>query len=420
MASRRETSGEIIERVRGREYSIRVRLPPDEDHPKWHWSHRRKVKGNKAEATAALVAYQEELEGGLDASAAETTVAKYAREFQNDRIARCKLEKERAESAGEAPRYTLSPNTIKRDEVETQRIEEYFAHVALKDLSPADINRAYRKLQQQGVSASALHKLHRKLSQVMKHAVREGIIASNPCNRADEVQRPKPKERRSLSLEQAAQLASDLKASDRNGCIVAVWLALATGGRRGEILGLTWDDVDLEGKRLYFRRQLDRNKELRDPKSETSKRNLAINDGDVAFLTEWKRMVSERFYGGDAVPGSSPVCTNEIGSWLEPNFFNKWRRNFFAEHGLGRFEKVETYTDGKGQTRTRKSGYVGYNLHELRHTQATLLIGSGADIKTVQNRLGHSSASLTMNIYAHAIERNDREAAEAIGGMLGM
>jgi len=51
----------------------------------------------------------------------------------------------------------------------------------------------------------------------------------------------------------------------------------------------------------------------------------------------------------------------------------------------------------------------------FRHTQATLLIGSGADIKTVQNRLGHSSASLTMNIYAHAIAANDRTAADTIG-----
>ena len=64
------------------------------------------------------------------------------------------------------------------------------------------------------------------------------------------------------------------------------------------------------------------------------------------------------------------------------------------------------------------SGYEGFNLHELRHTQATLLIGSGADIKTVQNRLGHSSASLTMDIYAHAIEQNDRDAAEKIGSLL--
>ena len=90
------------------------------------------------------------------------------------------------------------------------------------------------------------------------------------------------------------------------------------------------------------------------------------------------------------------------------------------DHGLGTFEKVEVWHDRNGIKRYRRSGYKGYNLHELRHTQATVLIGSGADIKTVQNRLGHSSASLTMNIYAHAIEQNDRESDDTIGRVLGL
>ena len=101
-----------------------------------------------------------------------------------------------------------------------------------------------------------------------------------------------------------------------------------------------------------------------------------------------------------------------------PDSFNRWRRQYFAEHGLGEFGPAVRYTDSSGRKRWRKGAYVGYNLHELRHTQATLLIGSGADIKTVQQRLGHSSASLTMDIYAHFIAQNDRAAANTIGGIL--
>ena len=74
--------------------------------------------------------------------------------------------------------------------------------------------------------------------------------------------------------------------------------------------------------------------------------------------------------------------------------------------------------DGALHGLDRQGAYIGYNLHELRHTQATLLIGSGADIKTVQQRLGHSSASLTMDIYAHFIAQNDRVAANTIGEIL--
>ena len=417
MGLKRKTSGEIIERIRGREYTVRVRLPPDENHKGWHWSPKRKVRGNKAEATAALVRYQEELESGAG-SIAQVTVAAYARDFQDDRAERCRIEKEAAVKTGELPRYTLSPDTIKRDEIETERIEKLFPRVAVQDLSPADITRAYKKLRQQGLSPSALHKTHRKLSQIMKRAVKEGIIASNPCDRIDDIKRPKPKERRSLSLEQAVRLASDLKESPRTGCTVAVWIALSTGARRGEILGLAWEDIDLEKGRIYIREQLDRNMDRRDPKSEKSKRNLAINVGDIAFLKEWKNIVSREFYGGNAVPDDSPVCTNGSGGWLEPNFFGKWRRNFFADHGLGHFERIEEYVDRNGQKRVRKAGYVGYNLHELRHTQATFLIGGGADIKTVQNRLGHSSASLTMDIYSHALEQNDVNAANMMGRLL--
>lgn len=75
--------------------------------------------------------------------------------------------------------------------------------------------------------------------------------------------------------------------------------------------------------------------------------------------------------------------------------------------------------DSRGIARIKRTGYERLKFHELRHTQATLLISNGADIKTVQNRLGHSTAALTMDIYAHAIEQNDREAADEIGELLG-
>jgi integrase len=93
-------------------------------------------------------------------------------------------------------------------------------------------------------------------------------------------------------------------------------------------------------------------------------------------------------------------------------------RGFCVENGFGSYGNTDEYTDSEGRVRHKKRQYTGLNFHELRHTQATLLIGNGADIKTVQHRLGHSSASLTMNIYAHAIEENDRAAADAISGIL--
>ena len=396
--------GSIIEVERGKVYRIRHRLPPAKPGGMRRWSPMRTVHGNKAKARIELEAYRVELEDALNNEHAALTVGAYAREFHQRRI----------------DMGTLSPLSLERDEIEIARIERAFGRVPVQELDAVTINKAYAKLRKQGLSASALHKIHQKLSQVMKQAVKEEIVLRNPCDLIDDVKRPEAKERRSLTDEQAVQLATGLRDSERSGRIVAVWLALATGMRRGEALGLLWENVDLARKRVRVEKQLDSKGVRRDPKSHKSKRNLAIDEGTANFLAEWKVMQSDLFFGGGDVPDGTPVCTNERGAFLSPAAFDKWRRQFFVDHGLGTFAKIETWHDRSGVKRYRNSGYVGYNLHELRHTQATLLIGSGADIKTVQNRLGHSSASLTMNIYAHAIEQNDRDAADAIGGMLGL
>ena len=362
----------------------------------------RTVRGNKADARRAVEEYREELEARLNGETCDVTVSQYARRFH-----------ERRQKAG-----LLSPLTLDRERIEIKKVCDAFGGCALSDLKATDIEAVYDKMRSNGASASEVHKVQATLSQILRQAVREELIQRNPAEAIRDATRPKPKERRSLTVGQAVGLAQDLKDAERDGRIVAVWLALATGMRRGETLGLEWDDVDLDARRLFVRRQLDSKRHLRAPKSEKSVRNLSVDDGTVAFLTEWRSQVADMFYGGGKVPGSSPVCTNLTGDFLEPNVFGRWRRAWFADHGLGHFEKVVEYTDSQGFRRTHRSGYVGFNFHELRHTQATLLIGSGADIKTVQNRLGHSSAQLTMDIYAHAIAQNDEKAAATIGRLL--
>ena len=394
--------GSIVEVERGKLYRIRLRLPPETPGGKRKWSPQRTVHGNKAKARIEIEKYRSELEEQLNNEHAMLKVGTYAREFHERRKTMA----------------SLSPLSLERDEIEIRRIESVFSATPIQKMDAATINRTYARLRRDGMTPSALHKFHQKLSQVLKQAVKEEIIQRNPCDLIDDVKRPKAKERRSLTREQAIRLASDLKESGRTGRTVAVWLALATGMRRGEALGLIWDDVDLIRRRVFIHKQLDSKGNRRDPKSEKSKRNLAIDDGTVQFLTEWMIMQSDLFFGGGDVPGTTPVCTNETGGFISPAAFDKWRRNFFVEHGLGSFDKEEVWYDRQGIKRYTRSGFHGFNLHELRHTQATLLIGQGADIKTIQNRLGHSTASLTMDIYAHAIEQNDRTAADAIGGLL--
>ena len=98
---------------------------------------------------------------------------------------------------------------------------------------------------------------------------------------------------------------------------------------------------------------------------------------------------------GVEVDGDTPVCSDSKGGFICPNNFSRWWRRFVAD-----------------------CGFEGLRYHELRHTQATLLLGSNVDVKTVQSRLGHADASITLNTYAHALPENDRAAADTFGKVL--
>lgn len=395
-------SGEIEEVVKGKVYRIRHHLGRNPQTGRYIRSPKKTVYGTKADARRALEEYRIELECGVK-NPEELTVGAHARAWYERRV--------------NSGRY--SPLTLKDDELQVRKIGELWGDTLLENLTLKRISDAYnRLLASKKATRSAIHKLNATLSLVMDDAVEHELIDANPCEHV-KAPRPKAKERKALSDEQALELAVALRTEEQTGNTVAVWIALATGMRRGEILGLVWRNVDFERRRVYVGQQYAADHKIRDPKSEKSHRWLGLDDGTVSFLAEWKQKQARAMeIAGLAQDDETPVCTNKLSKFMDPNTFNRWRRQYFADHGLGEFGPAVQYTDSTGRKRWRKGAYVGYNLHELRHTQATLLIGSGADIKTVQQRLGHSSASLTMDIYAHFIAQNDRVAANTIGGIL--
>lgn len=396
-------AGEIEEVVKGKVYRIRHHLGRDPKTGRYIRSPKKTIYGTKAEARRALEEYRIELECGVK-NPEGLTVGTYARAWY-----------ERRKNTG---RY--SPLTLKDDELQVRKIEDLWGTTLLGDLTLKKISDEYDKLlSSKKATKSSIHKLNAALSLVMDEAVANELVDANPCEHM-KAPRPKPKERKALSDEQALDLAVALRTEEQTGCTVAVWIALATGMRRGEILGLVWRNVDFERKRIYVGQQYAADHTIRDPKSEKSHRWLGLDDGTIMFLAEWKQKQARTMeIAGLDQDEKTPVCTNKLYKFMDPNTFNRWRRQYFADHNLGEFGPSVRYRDSQGRKRWRKGAYVGYNLHELRHTQATLLIGSGADIKTVQQRLGHSSASLTMDIYAHFIAQNDRVAANTIGDILG-
>lgn len=403
--TKRDTSGQITELEKGHRYSIRVRLAPDAEHENWHWSKSRRVNGNKAEATAALVSYKRELEE--EKSGRNVTVDEYAQTFQANRKALGKV----------------SDLTIERDQHEIDRIIKFLGSIRVVDLDSKKIESAYLDMSKQGASPDAIHKVHMKLSQIMRKAYLNGLIDRNPCDAVEGIKRPKVSQQKRaetrITKEQALAFVRKIKQEPQDGRIVAVWLGIATGLRRGEALALVWEDVDLDDARLHIRKQYGKEKILKDPKTAKSRRAISIDKQTVEFLTRWKTRQRAMFSAARvSQQPSSPICSNELCDFLDPDNFSRWRRKFYVKEGLAHYSRETKYIDKRGIERVKQSGYVGPNFHALRRAQATLLVAGGVDPKTVQARLGHESLNTTLNIYAEEVGENDRRAADFMGGLL--
>lgn len=196
-------------------------------------------------------------------------------------------------------------------------------------------------------------------------------------------------------------------------------LLIATGMRRGEMLGLMWGFVDLDGERLFIAHQYDTDKNLREPKTEKSKRWVSIKGRMADVLRAWKaQQAGELAAIGLPQTDETPVFANELGQFIDPNNYARWWRNFSVDNGFGVFTKDVRTSRMNGKEVTRGKGYEGLKLHELRHTQATLIQGAVSP-KAAQHRLGHSQISMTMNTYAHALDTDEIAAAEAMDRILG-
>ena len=398
----------IIER--GKRHSIRINLPPDEAHKSWHWSPRRQVEGTLNEARAAGIAYEEELRAHRRGD--DQTLAEYVEVFR--------------EARRRNPAKQLDEQTFARESVDIDRILRYLGDTALLELTPKMIDEAYARMQADGASANTMHMVSMKLRQILTHACKnpDCRLRENPTDFSLSFPAPKPskekREQRHLSKQQAMDLIRTVRDGEKTGKTVALWISLATGLRRGEALALTWDDIDFEAGRLHVRHQYGKQRELKEPKTYNSRRTIAVDGTTLAFLSEWRGIQEAEFADAGRVPcGSTPVCTNELLDFIQPDNFSRWRRKYFIDLGLGRYTKEERWVDSRGIERVRLSGYEGPDFRALRKAHATLLVAGGVDPKTVQDRLGHEKISTTMEIYAEAEEENDVRAAAYIGSLIG-
>ena len=248
------------------------------------------------------------------------------------------------------------------------------------------------------LSAKTVLHHHRLISSILDKAVKWQVIFANPCDRV-EAPKVERKEAKYLDEIQAAELLDCLEREPVQYRAM-ISLLLYSGMRRGELCGLTWEDVkidecliDINKSSLYLS---DRGIFDDETKNFSSKRVIKVPDLVMRLLSEHKRTQTEELFRlGDGWTRTNKVFTQSNGKPIHPDTITGWFRKFIKRNNL---PKV--------------------SIHSLRHTNATLLIANGTDLRTVSKRLGHSNMTTTGNIYTHAIQTADERAAETLGDIL--
>ena len=250
-----------------------------------------------------------------------------------------------------------------------------------------------------GLSPRTVHHVHACLHRALKDAVRWAYLVRNPLEAADP-----PRTRGSGESEMktwSAEQLSAFLASTRDGRIFPLWRVLAmTGMRRGEAVGLRWDDVDLENSRLSVRRALRAARQQGDrQRAEDGQRQTRdrprCRDGREVLQAQAVRQLTDQEEWGATWSDSGYVFTKENGQPLHAQTVS---RSFEAALTEARLPRIR--------------------LHDLRHTHATLALAANVHPKVVSERLGHATVSIALDTYSHAIPALQEEAAERIAGLV--
>ena len=262
--------------------------------------------------------------------------------------------------------------------------------VPLQRLAPEHVRKLLATLSERGLSPATARRVHATLHRSLEAARDDRKLAMNPASLG---QRKLPRvQRHEIQPWSADELRAFLAHTRGHRLYAAFYLLAATGARRGEALGLRWSDIDLAEGRLFIRQSLiviNNVPRFESPKSDRG-RALRLDPPAVAVMKAHRTaQLEERARAGLGRPEPNGlVFTTEDGDLVHPTTFNRL------------FDKL-----------SREAGLRHIRVHDLRHGYATLALRAGVNPKVVQQRLGHSSISVTMDIYSHVLDELDDQAA---------
>ena len=301
------------------------------------------------------------------------------------------------------------------------RIIPYFGNMQLKRINETQVQGFIEELRIDGerhdgrkgkLAPASIFKFYRILRAMLNRAVAWHYLTDNPCNRIEPEERPKPnyKPRQILQKNELSEfLAALFSKKDTTTNVkykLMVYLLLISGLRRGELYALTWDDVDIENKRLTVNKSAytvkGNQRGTKEPKTALSNRAVFFDDLATQLLKIHKEHQA-KWLARHKV--SNPrqylfLATEDRGGAKEaeranPSSLYHWLRNF-----------------------TRTNGLPHISVHALRHTAASYALAAGADILSVQSMLGHTKLSTT-SIYLHGLEESKLLAARRLSSAYG-
>ena len=270
--------------------------------------------------------------------------------------------------------------------------------IKLKKLTSRDLQKMYKNLMEHGrvnqrsghgnpgLSSTTVRSVHLMLHSAFERAVKERLIPRNPT---DDCIAPKVQKVEMKTL-RPEHLKSYLDAANTRGVLPMFYLELVSGLRKGELVALLWDDLDIQNRTISVSKQYIKNPSgkltLSRPKTETSVRRVSIPQEAVDLLIQEHEKHPENPY---MFPSST---TGEM---------------YYPDSVVKLHEKI-----------LKDAGLEHIRFHDLRHTFATLALQNGVDIKTVSSMLGHYDAGFTLRTYTHATRQMQDQAAETMGNFM--
>jgi len=331
------------------------------------------VRGSKAAADRRLRELLSAVDKGLPPDISKITVAQYLVRWHRDYV-----------------KANTRPRTAERYDGDIRNhLTPHLGQLLLTKVGPADIQRMEATLLAKGLSPRSVQHAHRVLSEAFKHAVRWGLMWRNPCDSV----RPPRQLRKEIRIPDASTVLRLLELAKQTPYHAAFHFLAYTGARRGEVCGLTWSDVDLERGLVSIRQAATKVRGhgvvIAPPKTDKGRRSITIDPDTVEVLrTHRGAQLVSQVRLADLYQNRGYVFASPLGDLLDPDALTgAWRRL------------------------AAKSGGDTVRLHDLRHFHASMLLQAGIHPKVVQERLGHSVISVTLDTYSHVVPGLQEKAA---------